>query len=121
MNIEPKQIALLNLLLASWLSLECIDELRNTNAYRHLLKQRINALEPELKKIIDQDLNLLWGTDDNAMYGLMEGIKTFLCELATVRPEQIVGLGELLKKFKMMPDWTLNMLGVKIIESEKAA
>jgi hypothetical protein len=120
-TIDAKLIALLNLLLGSWFLLECNDELIETNVYRHGLKQKLKQLEPELKKIIDKDLNLLWGVDDEAMYGLQEGIKTLFTELSTVRPEQLVGLGELIKRFKQMPDWCMNMLGIQIKESQKIA
>jgi len=117
--MERKQIALLNMLLAGWFMLETLDELKDTNVYNRLLKQRINQLEPELKKVIDGDLNLLWGVDDNALYSLQNNLKEFFTLFATQRPENIAGFAELVKRFIEMPNWCMNMLGIKVIESER--
>lgn len=117
--MEQKQIALLNMLLASWFMQETIDELKDTSAYNRLLKHRINQLEPELKKVIDGDLNLLWGVDDHALYNLQENMKSFFTLFATQRPENIAGFTELVKRFIDMPEWCMNMLGIKVVQSQE--
>lgn len=117
MNDEKQLHSLLNLLICSWFMQECIDNLKGTTYDTHTLKMRLRQLEPELQKKIDKDLNLLWGTDDSALYDLQDGFRKFIGEFSTMRLENIVGFGELLERFKAMPDWVLHSLGVKIKEA----
>jgi hypothetical protein len=120
MNNEQKQLALLNLLITAFLMLGQLDELKSTNAARHRLKNLINQVVPELEKVIDSDLGLLWGVDDSAMYNLMEHFKGFIHGMATMRTEHIAGLSELLHQWKQHPQLTLYRNGIKIQESQTA-
>lgn len=119
-EIEKKQMALLNLLITGWLMLGQLDELKNTNAYRHKIKQLVVKLVPELENLIDTDLALLWGTDDPAMYNLMENMKLFLHGMAAMRTEHIAGLGELLDQWKRMPEMVLHRNGIQIVKGGKS-
>src|SRR5437868_1006458 len=100
MDDNKYTIPILNMLLTAWLMLESIDQLRNTTYNAHQLKLRLNMLETELKKKLDRDLNLLWGTDDEAMYNLQDGIRALIKEFATMRPEYLAGYAELTKRYK---------------------
>lgn len=121
MKDNEQLYACLNLLVGSWFLLECIDNLRGTGYDTQQLKARLNQLEPELRKKIDRDLNLLWGVDDQAMYNLQENFRQFVSGFATKRLEHVAGFGELLAQFHMMPELTLHRLGIKIVDSEKQA
>src|SRR5689334_8947362 len=112
---DKQKYSLLNLLLAAWFMQQCIDNLRGTTYDTRQLKARMNQLEPELKKIIDRDLDLLWGADSEAMYNLQDGMTKFFALFAEQRVENIAGFAELVERFIAMPTWCMNMLGVKIV------
>lgn len=115
---EPLLITLLNYLITSYLLDACMWELKDTSVYRHKLKQALNAVWKELQPVIDRQLTLLDGTDDEAMWSMMEGMKDLTHELATIRPEQLVALMHILRKFKADPEGVMEMMEVKIIEPQ---
>jgi hypothetical protein len=116
---EPLLITLLNYLITSYLLDACMWELKDTTVYRHKLKQALNTVWKELQPVIDRQLTLLDGTDDAAMYGLMEGMRDLTHELATVRPEQLVALMHIIRKFKENPESVMEQMEVKIIEPQE--
>jgi hypothetical protein len=116
---EPLLITLLNYLITSYLLDACMWELKDTTVYRHKLKQALNAVWKELQPVIDRQLTLLDGTDDEAMWSMMEGMKDLTHELATVRPEQLVALMHILRKFKADPEGVMDLMEVKIIEPQE--
>jgi hypothetical protein len=118
--------ALLNSLNCASLMMACNDYLRTTTAYRHDLKRVLNLTEPVLTKMIDDDLGQLWGVDDAAMYNLQDGLQNFIEQMdirkfATLRPEQLAGVGELLRKFHENPEQVLEQNEILIVESLEAA
>jgi hypothetical protein len=115
---EPLLITLLNYLITSYLLDACMWELKDTTVYRHKLKQALNTVWKELQPVIDRQLTLLDGTDDEAMWSMMEGMKDLTHELATIRPEQLVALMHILRKFKADPEGVMEMMEVKIIEPQ---
>jgi hypothetical protein len=117
----PKRqlIILLNYLLTASLLEACLWELRDTTVYRHSLKAKLNSVRQELTGIVERDLRLLDDTDPEAMFGLMEGMEDLMKVLCAVRPENLVGLMHIVRRFNEMPEWTMNMLGVKVLEPEE--
>lgn len=88
--------SLMNMLIACSFILDCMDNLRGTSAYKQTFKNKLRQVEPELEKIIDTDLNLLWGADDAALYKLQDGFAKFIAQFQLDRfadktPEQIAG------------------------------
>ncbi len=111
--------SMLNLLIAANFVLECNDNLKRTNSYRQNLKMKLKQLEPELIKIIDTDLNYLWGADDPVLYEYQDGIKEFIMlfdfkAFSKLPPEQILGFVQLTKDFFNAPELVLHRNGVKI-------
>jgi hypothetical protein len=120
MQPQPNRqlIILLNYLITSYLLDACMWELRDTTVYRQSLKQKLNAVWAELQPIIDRDLKLLDDTDNEAMWGLMEGMRDLTRELAEVRPEQLVALMHIIRKFKESPDEVMERMEVVIVEPQ---
>lgn len=114
-----KQYALLNLLITGWCMLGQLDELKNTSAYKQKMRSLINQLMPELERMVDTDLNLLWGVDDPAMYNLQEQVKKFLTEMAIIPTEYVAGLADLLQQFRQTPQLVLHRNGIKIVNSQE--
>lgn len=119
-------VALLNMIIAASFLFDCNEFLSNTSAFKHKIKMLVKQLNPELIKIIDDDLGLLIGTDANArvLFNLQDGFKNYveqlhLYKMTTHTPAQIAGLGELIQKFHQMPEWILHHNGIKIVETEK--
>ena len=115
-EIEKKQLAYMNLLITGWLMLGQLDELKDTNAYKQKIKSLVNQLVPEIERMVDEDLNYLWGkADDQALYQVQEKCRLFIHQMASMKTENIAGLGELLEQFSRHPELTLHRSGIKII------
>jgi hypothetical protein len=52
------------------------------------------------------------------MWGLMEGMRDLTRELAEVRPEQLVALMHIIRKFKESPDEVMERMEVVIVEPQ---
>lgn len=118
-KLPPHTIqTILNLTLCAWFMQECIDALRGTTYDGRALKMRMNQLEPELKKVIDNDMDAIWGIDDLVMYRLQDGVREFFSDFSTMRPEQLAAFSALFRRFKELPEQTLAALDVKIVESQ---
>lgn len=117
---ERKLVALLNTLITSYLMIECLDELRDTGIYRREVKKKGNLFEEEIKKIANKDLDELWvESGDNDIMDFIEGVKHFIRQFATVRPEHMTAIGLLVEKYQEMPEWTLHVLG--LLQKQKVA
>jgi len=106
-------------LLSAWLTQELMDELKQTNAYRHELKKTGKMFARELEKITTDDIPLIWGIDDKAMYALLEYQKEVIQALSTMRPEDIGIVKEMIEMYKAHPRKVLNRLQIKIVTSSE--
>jgi hypothetical protein len=116
---EPKQdlLVLLNVLMGSYFLDEAIYELRHTTYYKQDVKAKANSMAKAVTPIIERDLALLHGADDEAMAMLIENLRDTMGEIATLRLEHIAAYGEVLRRFKADPDSVLDLLGIQIVES----
>lgn len=118
-NFEPKRdlLVLLNVLMGSYFLDEAIYELRHTTYYKQDVKAKANTLVRAITPIIERDLAMLHGADDEAMARLIENLRETMGEIATLRLEHIAAFGELLRAFKQSPEGVLDRMGIAIIES----
>jgi hypothetical protein len=119
--MHPKRqlIILLNYLLTASLLEACLWELRDTSVYRHALKQKLRAVDKEIKPIIERDLILLDDTDPEAMAGLLEGLQDLMQTLCAVRPENLVALMHLVRKLNEDPEGFLRHNQIVITEPQE--
>jgi len=110
---EQESIYILNSLLVGYEFLECIDKIKEFKVYRNGLKQKVNLLVPELEKFTDQ-IGVLFGIDDAAMFDILEKKKELMKKLATLRPENKSGLNELIDLFFQAPELLIHRNGIKI-------
>lgn len=113
---EQESIYILNSLLVGYEFLECIDKIKEFKVYRNGLKQKVNLLVPELEKFTDQ-IGVLFGIDDAAMFDILEKKKELMKKLATLRPENKSGLNEIIDIYLNEPELTLYRLGVAVKKS----
>lgn len=118
-TFEPKRdlLVLLNVLMGSYFLDEAIYELRHTTYYKQDVKAKANTLVRAITPIIERDLAMLHGADDEAMARLIENLRETMGEIATLRLEHIAAFGELLRAFKQSPEGVLDRMGIAIIES----
>lgn len=113
--VESYQITYLNALMTMFCLIQELDALRATDAYKQKIKNLSIALVKELEKEVDKDLGLLWGTDDPAMYNLLENKKLMLRKMATMRTEYVAGLGQLFEQWERHPELVLHRNGIPIV------
>jgi uncharacterized protein YjgD (DUF1641 family) len=121
-NQQPPRrqlILLLNYLITSYLLDACIYELKDTSVFRQKLKKSLNDVWREIQPVIDRDLKLLDGTDDAAMWNMMEGMRDLMAELADMRPENLVGLMHLVRQYKGDPEAFLSKNDIVILEPQE--
>jgi hypothetical protein len=123
-STEPKAfelkrdlLVLLNVLMGSYFLDEALYELRHTTYYKQDVKQKANTLVKAITPIIERDLAMLHGADDEAMARLIENLRDTMGEIATLRLEHIAAFGEVTRRFKQDPDAVLDLLSIQIIES----
>jgi hypothetical protein len=118
-TFEPKRdlLVLLNVLMGSYFLDEAIYELRHTTYYKQDVKAKANTLVRAITPIIERDLAMLHGADDEAMARLIENLRDTMGEIATLRLEHIAAFGEVTRRFKQSPDAVLDLLGIQIVES----
>ena len=117
--IDPLLITLLNYLLTANLLDACHWQLSKTSVYKQSLKNKLAAVQREIEPVISRELKLLEGTDDQAMFCMLEGMDALMVELASVRPEQLVALMHIVRKLKEDPDEVLRRLEVEIVEEQE--
>lgn len=112
---ERAPVVYLNLLLAANYVLACLEELEGTKGYRHTVKLTANKFKKELEKLTDEDMSVLWGTEDSTMYAVMDEQENLLKELAKMGPENYAVLNEMITRYKQNPVAFQAWAEVKII------
>lgn len=99
-EVQPHHcISFLNMMMMSEALIESIEQIKDTQFYRHDLKAKTKLLLPELERVVEKDLARIWGVDDNAMYHLIEQQKSLIHRLSTTRPEVWSMINELLDMY----------------------
>lgn len=118
-------VALLNMLIAADFLFQTNEFLQDTTAYKHRVKMLLKQLMPELEKIINEDLGLLIGTNENArvIFSLQDGFKNYIEQLQlnrfiTHKPALIAGFGKLTEQFHQMPELVLHRNGIPIVDPQ---
>ncbi len=109
----------LHALLVSILLMELMDNLAGTKYYKGLLKNRVNMLMPELKKIIEEDVTLLCRHVDNKQItSLMRDSDDFMKELALVHVHDYPIITGILSLFRENPEEVLEKLNINVFEKQ---
>lgn len=93
-----KTQTLITLLCSSQVLHESLDELQDTPFYRQSLKSAAKRLERELTKHCDPVINKAFPTDPEAFNAIMDGITEVSKILATMSPDKIAYLIQVLKE-----------------------
>jgi hypothetical protein len=96
-EIESIQLTVVTALAASQLLHETMDDLAYTPFYRQSLKVKTKQFENELTKVMDTEINKMYGIDEKAMRSIQNGIQEVAKQLAHMDPAKIIVLGEMLK------------------------
>jgi hypothetical protein len=105
-------------LLTCILQQEQQDLLKQTNVYRHELKQAAIRFERELNKIIQKDADLIWGINDQALYHQMDYLKDLIREVSTLKAEDNGIIAKMIQQYKMHPEAILEACKIELIEAE---
>ena len=89
---------LVTLLCSSQVLHETLDELQDTSFYRHSLKQSAVRFEKELTKHCDPAINKSFPQDPEVFNAVMDGIKKVSKQLATLSPDRIAYLVQVIDK-----------------------
>jgi hypothetical protein len=94
---EELSLIVITSLCAAQVLHETLDDLEETQYYRQSLKIATKKLQIELTKVCDQNIDKLYGIDDETMRVIQDGITEVSKQLATMNPARIAVLGDLLK------------------------
>lgn len=116
---QQEAISVLNTLLSSFELIELLDKIKGTTLYKQSLKAKINMLTKELEPLANQ-LQSIWGIDDEAMYSLMAFKTKLLSQITLMRPEEQATVSMVFNMLTENPAEVMEKLGIAIKESEKA-
>ena len=119
MNEKYSNIYLQTLLTLAFLQ-ELMDELSDTSAYNHSLKQAAKRLQSELDKVINRDMGMVWGVDDDSLYNHIEYLKGLITELSTINADDNGIVDLILKSYKEDKEAVLEALNIRLIKKETA-
>lgn len=111
--MEDKKKALINQVTAGCAYLNLLDELKNTDCYRGILKQRINLLNTDLKKYLNIDLKDMWGTGDvetiKILYKIIKGWQDIFVYVGNLQPEYVSAVAEMMQRMTTDPEGMLKL------------
>ncbi len=116
-----KEEIVLTTLLSALLTMEGMEQLQDTDAFRQRIKQTGNNFYKELEKYTSQIAPLVWGVDDKAFYLVMDYQKTVLQKLITMKPEDIGVVMAMIEKYEQHPRKTLTRLEIKLTDNSSLA
>ena len=117
MEKTSPQDTYLQMLLTCILLQEQCDLLKNTNVYRHELKQAAKRLEKELNKVTGGDVDLIVGINDNALYHQMDYQKDLIREIASIKAEDNGIIAKIIQQYKKYPDEILEACKIKLVDT----
>lgn len=112
---EEESVYALNVILSSYETLEAMDALKHTSLYKHSLKQKLNGVVKELEPLAN-NLQYIWGADDEAMYALMRHKKQLIKDISNIRPEKQAVIGIILNMVNEDMEGTMSKLGIAMKE-----
>lgn len=115
MNDKYSNIYLQTLLTLALLQ-ELMDQLAGTSIYNHSLKQAAKRLQSELDKIINRDMSMIWGVDDEAMYKHIEYLKNLITEISTINADDNGIVALMLNSYKKQKEAVIEALNIKLIK-----
>lgn len=118
MNDKYSNIYLQILLTLAFLQ-ELMDKLSGTSAYNHSLKQSAKRLQSELDKIINRDMSMVWGVDDDSLYKHIEYLKGLISELSTITADSNGIIALMIQSYKAQPEAVCEALNIKLLTNTK--
>ena len=79
---------------------ECIDELKGTNFYNQSFKKATNNYEQVLSKKCNNQVDIVFDYDEGIAIAMLESFDEITSELATLDPNKIIQLGQIIKGLK---------------------
>lgn len=77
---------------------ESLDELKETNFYKHKLKATAKQFETQITKSCNNWVDEIWDADEKAASDFTQSIRDIGKYVASLKPSEIVGFAENLKE-----------------------
>lgn len=114
-SLDP-QYYVLNAIFASMYLVECMDKLRDTDAYRQEVRNKGNMFYNALETYMTKGVAAIWGVKDDTMYKIMDYYRNVAHKLHCVKPEDLGVIEALIDKYRENPEDICNFLNIQVVD-----
>lgn len=107
---KSKQLEYLKALLLGELTIEAIEDLQNTNVYKHNLKKQGNRFVSMLDDYVQKDYNILYDNNEVLTNNVMSKINSITDKLCKASVDDLVLIDSLIDKYKENKEWFFENL-----------
>ena len=107
---KSKQLEYLKALLLGELTIEAIEDLQNTNVYKHNLKKQGNRFVSMLDEYVQKDYNILYDNNEVLTNNVMSKINAITDKLCKASVDDLVLIDSLIDKYKENKEWFFENL-----------
>lgn len=107
---KNKQLEYLKALLLGQLTIEAIEDLQNTNTYRHNLKNQGNKFVSMLDDYVKKDYDIVFKNNEVLTNNVMSRINAIVEKLCKASVDDLVLMDSLIDKYKENKEWFFENL-----------
>lgn len=107
----------LQAILKCWDLQETMEQLKGTTVYRHDIKKNAGHLAKSIERLLDKDLNAVWGIDDNVLFHQLDYYHDLIKHIASLKTDDNGVIATIIDMYKQNPEKVLKALEITIIDA----
>lgn len=103
-----------NVVLGAELVCNYMEELKDTQVYRHALKNTCRTTQFEIEKMLNKELPKMYQADELFLTNLMNDFKSLLEQVSSCGPDDLLVISQLIREYKKDKDRFLDKFDITL-------
>ena len=114
--MKNNQLEYLKYILLSQLTIEQIDALKGTSAYKQRIKKLLNTTQSELSTFVEANFNNVYDADPTMTTNILNSIDDIITKIATSSLDELVMINSIIDKYNDNKEHFNEIMNIDFVE-----